>query len=260
MKKEQELNKFIRPARKNEKIVDGINQINAAWTRAIRKELIRHYTEEKFWSFEFIFDYNFLFTADEIMELGHQVLTWAKKNYGKKLRQSTIDEFLVQLPRARPSAPPSPECTTSPIPMTQSPLEPSPKPKRQPVARKSPQNDRPVTPPTIFSVKPKTAPSTSSVSVKPVAAPPTGFSVKPIAATSARTPSKKNKAPPTRVSSPLKRTNRLNQKPKAAPPSKTRLMDNRSKINKKPVFTVPNRFTFSKNSDPFVTRRASTTD
>ncbi|KAK6187092.1 hypothetical protein SNE40_005190 [Patella caerulea] len=241
-KKENELNRFIRPARSNPEIVNKIHEINAEWSAKIRYELRQHYQEQLYWSLENVADHHYNHTGEQVMDMGHRALAWAKKNYGKRLRQQTIDTFLMYLPSALPTPPQSPVSLNSTSPIRLSPVPPSPKPQRKPRVR-SPKPVRSVSPPIVFSVK-------------PVPAPPTGKSKQPIRVTALRTPSKKVKAPPTRVASPSKR-NKIIQKPKTASASRPRLPDTRSKLVK-PAFIVPNRFSSStKNTDPFTINRPS---
>ncbi|KAK6180592.1 hypothetical protein SNE40_008621 [Patella caerulea] len=242
-KKENELNRFIRPARSNPTIVSKIHEINSAWAAHIRYELHEHYENELTWSLENVVDFHYNHTGDEVMDMGHRALAWAKKNYGKRLRQETIDTFLAYLPSALPTPPQSPTPVIPTSPVTLTPVPPSPKPQRQP-RKRSPRPVNPVSPPMNFSVKPVSVASS------------TGKSAQPIRVITLRTPSKKVKAPPTRVASPSKR-NKTVQKPKTAPPSRPRLPDTRSKLVK-PAFVVPNRFSFStKHTDPFTIKKSS---
>ncbi|KAK6174074.1 hypothetical protein SNE40_017419 [Patella caerulea] len=90
-KKENELNRFIRPARSNPEIVNKIHEINAEWSAKIRYELRQHYQEQLYWSLENVADHHYNHTGEQVMDMGHRALAWAKKNYGKRLRQQTID-------------------------------------------------------------------------------------------------------------------------------------------------------------------------
>ncbi|KAK6194360.1 hypothetical protein SNE40_000015 [Patella caerulea] len=130
-KKEKELNQFIRPARTNDKIVERIQKVNAAWAKSIRDELRLHYTEEKVWSLDLVLYYNSSFTRDQMMNFGAISLSWAKKNYGKRLRQDTIDEFMRVLPDCVATPPSSPSEPPSPTPKTPSPRSQNPAPPKK---------------------------------------------------------------------------------------------------------------------------------
>ena len=89
--KTEQLNDFIKPAFPNTKTTNQIKEINSSWTKNILECLHLHYTE----SIQNLSNQlKTIGTETNIQTAIDKALTRAKKNFGKKLKQTTTEEFL----------------------------------------------------------------------------------------------------------------------------------------------------------------------
>ena len=87
-----ELNRFVKPARTNPSVQQAIQNVNLRWASEIGKTLARHYadslTKLKDTAQQLLLDHNL-----DIERAKQIALSWAQRNYKKKLDKSTVDNF-----------------------------------------------------------------------------------------------------------------------------------------------------------------------
>ncbi|KAK6177822.1 hypothetical protein SNE40_015854 [Patella caerulea] len=245
-KKEKELNRFIRPARSNETISEKIKDVNAAWANTMRHELCKHYEEEKYQILNTIFLNNKNLSYSEVMSAGEIAMSWAKRNYGKRLRQTVVDHFMnAELPEMTDQqfpepavSPPPPSLSTpgSPDRIDQPRLEPTPSPSPEPQRQLVQQSE------TEVSMRMDTAPPTT-ISPKSTTVPPV-FNVIPQQSKSRMFPPQSRKTvPPSSSRQPDVRVKPINSRHKVQ-----RRTDSNARLNTdKPTYRKPIRKTTNKD-------------
>lgn len=87
--KNRQLNDFIKPAFANEKIDNQIKSINSNWTKSILQSLKNHYSE----SIDLLLVQIRKIKLQEAKLAFDKALKRGKKNFGKKLKNDTIEKF-----------------------------------------------------------------------------------------------------------------------------------------------------------------------